>query len=318
MSKPKILITWPLKKDQFDKWQEEFQIDVLNNYKNRRAEVLDRIAEYHGLLNMSIDINREVLERASNLKIVANYGVGYDNIDVYVAQELGVAVSNTPESTTIPTANHAIGLMLSLLRKISEHDRRLKSRTLENWYKRKELGNSIEGKHLGLIGMGRIGKAVATRAKALGMKVSYYKRTPLTKEEEEIYDTSYMDLKPLLSSCDIVSIHTPLTGETNNLISKQELDLMSSSSFLINTARGGIINEDDLISHLKDGKICGAALDVFQNEPNLNPKFLDLENVILTPHSGTGTHEARANMMSEALGNIMAYLKGEKMTSRIV
>jgi len=317
-NRPKILITWPLNPMRFDSLQDKFQIDVLKNIQNRRTEVLEKIEHYDGMLNMNIDVNEELYSKAKKLKIVANYGVGYDNIDTASAQKFGIAVSNTPRSTTNPTANHMIGLMLTLMRKISNHDRRLKSNSLEDWYNSKELGHSPEGKTLGIIGMGRIGKAVAKRAKALEMKVIYFNRNRLLAENEAESDVSYADLNTLLSSSDIISIHTPLNDTTRDIISKKELDMMKPSSYLINTARGGVINENDLITHLQSEKIAGAAIDVFENEPNANPAFFELNNVVLTPHSGTGTHEARANMMNEALGNIIAFLNGEEMTSRIV
>ena len=318
ISKPKILITWPLNPSRFDDFQENFQIDVLNNAQNRREEVLARIDSYDGLLNMTIDVNEEVLEKSTNLKIIANYGVGYDNIDILGAQKRGIAVSNTPESTTNPTANHAIGLMLSLMRKISDHHFRLKIGRLDNWYGRNELGHSVEGKTLGIIGMGRIGKAVAKRALAFGMNIIYHNRNQMPSDQEEDLNARYVMLDILLQEADVISIHTPLNPSTKDLITKKELQMMRSDAYLINTARGGVINEQDLLEHLEKERIAGAGIDVFENEPHPNSRFFELTNAILTPHSGTGTHEARADMMSEALGNIMAFLSGDEMTSRIV
>jgi len=297
---------------------DEFDIQSLKSHDNMQGQVMDRINEFDGQLNININANRELFSKANKLKIIANYGVGYDNIDIHAAKERGIAVSNTPNSTTNPTANHAMALMLSLMRKVAEHDRKIKSRSLKSWYGRKVLGTGIEGKTLGIIGMGRIGKAVAKRALSFGMNIIYFNRNQMEIGEETKYNASYKDLESLLGQSDVISIHTPLSDKTKGLIGKEELKLMKPSSFLINTARGGVVNESAIIECLKDQTIAGAAFDVFENEPNPRSEFFDLENFIITPHNGTGTHEARDAMMHEAMGNIVAFLKDEKMTSRII
>jgi glyoxylate reductase len=267
---------------------------------------------------MSLDVDKTLLSNASNLKVIGNYGVGYDNIDIKSAQSLGIAVSNTPHSTTNPTANHTFALILSMLRKVAEHDCHLKSGKLERWYGRKILGTSIEGKTLGIVGMGRIGKAVAARAVTFGMKVIYHQRTPLSIHEEKMYNTSYKSLEDLCSTADIITIHTPLTDTTKDLISTEEIELMKPNVYLVNTARGGIINEASLIIALSNNRIAGAALDVFENEPHPRPEFFSLKNVVLTPHTGTGTHEARDAMLVEAMENIVSFLTQGDMPSRVV
>jgi len=318
MSKQKILITWPLKTDRFKQYEEEFQIDMLESSENRRGQVIARISQYDGVLNMNLKADDELFQLAKNLKIMSNYGVGYDHIDTAAAKKHGIAVANTPDSTTNPTANHALGLMLSLMRRIAEHDRRLKSGNIKNWHSGKEFGVSPEGKRLGIIGMGRIGKAFAKRARALDMDIVYHNRNKLSDAEESQYSASYLPLHQLLKSSDVISIHTPLTDSTRQLLGSAELKMMKPTAFLINTARGGVVHELALIKCLTEKSIAGAALDVFENEPNINEAFLNLNNVIITPHSGTATREARNAMMDEAMGNIVAFLKGEEMTSRIV
>ena len=315
--KQKILITWPIKADRIPGIKEDVVIEVLDHHDERYEQTLDRIHEYDGIVSVNIAMDKEILERGKKLKIVANYGVGYDNVDVTAAKELGIAVSNTPQSTTNPTANLAITLMMSIMRRVSEFDRKMKNRTMGKWQGKKVLGVSIENKTLGIIGMGRIGKAMATRAAVLGMNVIYFNRTPLSEQEENIYNTEYHSLKSLLEKSDVVSIHTPLNNDSRGLLAEKELSLMKSTAFLINTGRGGVVDEEALIACLKNKQIAGAAFDVFENEPDIREEFLHLENMIITPHCGTGTHEARDNMMKEALGNAAAFLTGGQMTSRV-
>jgi D-3-phosphoglycerate dehydrogenase len=267
---------------------------------------------------MGIKVDETLLKRASNLKIVSSYGVGYDNIDIKASQQYGVVVTNTPQSTTNPTANHTIGLMLSLMRRIAEHNQKLKSGQLKSWYGRHVLGTSIEGKTLGIIGLGRIGRAVAYRAKTLGMSIVYFNRNRLMANDAKKLNAKFVSLPELLKVSDVVTVHAPLTRESRGMIGFNELKIMKREAFIINTARGGIIDEEALIECLKSERISGAALDVFENEPQPRNEFFHLENVVLTPHNGTGTHEARAAMMKEALGNIMAYLTDKEMTSRVV
>lgn len=315
--KQKILVTWPVKQDRIPNGISGVDIEVLDHHDNRYEQTLDRIHEYDGLVCITIPMDRKILERAKKLKIVANYGVGYDNVDIATAKKLGIAVSNTPQSTTNPTANLAMALMLSIMRRVAEFDRKMKNRTLGNWQGKNALGISIENKTLGIIGMGRIGKAMAKRASVFGMKVIYFKRTPLSKQEEDKYDTEYHSLESLLKRSDVVSIHTPLTDESRGLLGERELSLMKNTAFLVNTGRGGVVDEEALIDCMKNKSIAGAAFDVFENEPDIREEFLDLENMVITPHCGTGTHEARDNMMKEALGNAAAFLTGGEMTSRV-
>lgn len=315
--KQKILITHPIKVKYFPKQIDGIDIEVLENREDRYGQTLRRIHEYDGLVCIAISIDTRMLDRAVKLKVISAYGVGYDNIDVSAAKRAGVAVANTPNSTTIPTANMAIALMLSLMRKVAELNHKMKSRTLGEWYRRDSQGTTVENSTLGIIGMGRIGKAMATRARAFGMNIIYHNRNRLSEKDERVYVAEYYTLDDLLTKSDVVSIHTPLNDQSRSLIGEHELKLMKPTAFLINTGRGGVVDEDALIHCLENKKIAGAAFDVFENEPNPREEFLSLENMVVTPHCGTATQEARDGMMLEALGNVVAFLKGQEMTSRV-
>lgn len=258
-----------------------------------RSELLAGIAGMHGVITMLTDrVDEEFLDAAGpSLRVVANYAVGYDNIDVEACASRGVVVANTPDVLTRATAELTIALILALLRRVAEGDRFLRRREPWIWAPTFMLGSSLEGRLLGLVGLGRIGLEVARLASALGMRIGYSTRTPRAGLPYEA-----LALPDLLARADVVSIHTPLTPETRHLIGRRELAAMRPTAVLVNTARGPIVDEEALADALAAGTIAGAALDVFEREPEVCERLLRCENVVLCPHLGSATLEAREAM----------------------
>jgi len=315
----KILIGYPINQERLQALQSPYEVHALSSAENRYETILSRIKEYDGLFAITHPVDKQLMDRAKRLKVVANYGVGYDNIDVQYAKQKGIAVTNTPQSTTIATANFAMGLMLSLLRNIVTTDRWLRQGdVIPFWGHKSTMGEAIGGKTLGILGMGRIGKAVAKRAHAFDMPIIYHNRNRLPLAEEQAFHAHYVSFDELLSQSDILSIHTPLTPSTKGLIGAKELSKMKKGAYIVNTGRGGILQSQALIEALNANHLAGAALDVFVNEPHIPEGFLTMDNVVLAPHNGTATQAARDAMFAEAFGNIVAFLSGQEMTSRVV
>jgi glyoxylate reductase len=307
-----VLVTGNLPDSQIDRIEREHRVQVhrLDRPMERRA-VLEAIGDKQGLLSMITDaVDAELLDRASELKIIANFGVGYNNIDVPAATRRGIMVTNTPGVLTDATADLTLALMLAVARRVVEGDRRTRQGRFRFWAPFHFLGHEITGKTLGIVGMGRIGRAVARRATGFDMRVLYHTRNPLDVEEERKLKVNFSDLKALLQEADFVSLHTPLTSQTRHLIGKQELAWMKSDAFLINTARGAVVDEQALLESLEKGGIAGAGLDVYENEPLLTPGLERLDNVVLLPHVGSATVETRRRMAAMAVDNLLAGLQG--------
>jgi glyoxylate reductase len=276
-----------------------------------REDILAGIGDKHGLLSMITDtVDQEMLDRAPNLKIVANFGVGFNNIDVAVATRRGIMVTNTPDVLTDATADLTMAVLLAVARRVVEADRHTREGRFRFWAPFYFLGHEVSGKTVGLIGMGRIGAAVARRAAGFDMRVLYHNRKPLTAAQERDLKARHTDLKTLLQTSDFVSLHTPLTAETRHIIGPPELALMKSSAFLINTARGPVVDEQALLKALQQGRIAGAGLDVYENEPALTPGLDRLDNVVVLPHVGSATVETRQRMAELATENLLAGLAG--------
>jgi len=257
-----------------------------------RAELLAAVAEAEGLVAMLTDrVDEELLAAAPRLRVVANYAVGFDNVDVAACTRRGVLVANTPDVLTEATAELTIALLLDLLRRVSEGDRLIRRREPWIWAPTFMLGRSLKGRLLGIVGMGRIGREVARLAVALGMEVAYTSRSPRPD-----LPYSYLALAELLASVDVVSLHCPLTPETRHLIDAKALRTMRQDAVLVNTARGPIVDEAALVEALRRGEIAGAALDVFEREPEVEDGLRELENVVLAPHLGSATLETREAM----------------------
>lgn len=309
--KTRILITGNLPENVILPLKEKYEMEM--NQEDRpmdRQELLLRVKDKQGLLPMLSDsINEEVLNCAPHLKMIANFGVGYNNIDVRLATARGIMVSNTPGVLTDATAELAFTLMLSVSRRLVEGDRMVREGRFKFWAPMLFLGREVTGKTLGIIGMGKIGKAIAVRARAFDMRILYHNRKRINSKEEENMRVEYVDLKTLLKESDFVSLNVPLTEETKHLIGKNELSLMKSTAFLINTSRGQVIDEKALVEVLRARKIGGAGLDVYENEPSLTPGLTELDNVILLPHVGSGTLETRIKIGTLAVKNLIAGLE---------
>ncbi|MCR4403940.1 MAG: D-glycerate dehydrogenase [Candidatus Acetothermia bacterium] len=277
-----------------------------------KRELLRKVAGVDGLICLLSDrIDREVLEAGKALRVVANVAVGYDNIDVQAASELGIMVTNTPEVLTEATADLTFGLILAVARRIVEGDRLVREGGFKGWELDLLLGAEVHHKTLGIVGFGRIGQAVARRARGFGMEVLYY--DPIRRPElERELGAQFVQLKELLSRSDFVSLHLPLTPQTRHLIGREELGLMKPSAFLINVARGPIVDEAALVEALKSGELAGAGLDVFEHEPDVHPELLRMSNVVLTPHIGSAGRETRLRMALMAVENVLAALAGRR------
>lgn len=303
----KILVTYNLPRTPFNNLPADWELTFPQNEEMPREEIIRLLPEYDVLLTIfhsHSPVDREIIDAGKCLRLISNYGVGYNNIDTAYAREKGIAVTNTPRSVCNPTAELAMALMLALARRVAECDRRIRTEKESLWGTMKNLGASLENKTLGIVGMGNIGKNVARKAEAFGMRVIYYNR------RTEVSGYRRVPLDTLLQEADFVSLHTPLTTETRHLIGARELSLMKPTAMLINTARGAVIDETALADALKQKRIAGAALDVFENEPHVTDVLYRLDNVVLTPHVGTGTIDTRIAMAEEALANIRNFFQG--------
>ena len=265
-------------------------------------------------------VTRQMIASAPNLKLVTNFGVGFNNIDLEACRECGIRVTNTPQPVIEPTAELAFALMHDVARRTAEFDRKLRQGQAEPFGVMSNLSHSLYGKTLGIIGMGRIGQALARRAIASGMTVIYHNRRPLGDEAMRRLgdEVKYVTQDELLKEADFVSLNLPYTPEVKHLISEKELKLMKKSAYLINTARGAHVDEEALVKALKNGEIAGAAMDVYEHEPKIHPELLKLDNVVLSPHTGTGTWEGRIAMCENVCDNILAWEKGNVQNMDIV
>lgn len=276
-------------------------------------EIRKHALEADGVLSVFIKpFTAAMFGESETLKVIANFGVGYNNIDVAKANEKGIVVCNTPNAVTEPTAEMAFGLLLSLTRNIALTDRRMRTDPQFKWGMMENLGTGIYGKTVGIVGMGRIGQAFARRAIASGMKVIYYSRQRLPVETEMIFGCRHVSFDELLELSDVVSLHCPLTDATHHLVNEAAILKMKQGAILINTARGPVIDEQMLVKYLQNGKLGGAGLDVFENEPFVTPELLQLDNVVMTPHNATGTIDTRIDIGREAAENLLGFFEGRK------
>lgn len=263
-------------------------------------------------------VTREMIESARALKLIANFGAGYNNIDLEACRERGIRVTNTPQPVIEPTAELAFALMIDVARRVSEFDRAIRNGTGQPMAVMNNLSHSLYGKTLGIIGMGRIGQSLARRAKASGMHIIYHNRHRLSEEIENRYEARYVDFQTVLQDSDFVSLNLPYTPEVHHLIGQQELGMMRRTAYLINTARGAHVDEQALVHALQNGIIAGAAMDVYEHEPQIASELLSLPNVVLSPHTGTGTWEGRIAMCENVADNILAFIKQEYDKMNIV
>jgi glyoxylate reductase len=310
----RVSITYKIPEAGVNLLKNEYEVWINPKDKLLTKDELKELAKgTEALITMLADpIDEEVLSQGKNkLKIVANYAVGYNNIDIDKAKELGIYVSNTPDVLTETTADLTWSLMLAVARRIVEADKFTREGKFDGWKPEFFLGTDVYGKTLGIIGCGSIGQAVARRAKGFDMKVYYYQRHRLSSEMEEDLNISYLPLDELLKVSDFISLNVPLTEKTYHLLDREKLSLIKKDAFVINTARGPVIDEKALYEKLKNKEIGGAALDVYENEPKLTPGLADLKNVVLTPHIGSATHETRNKMSLMVAKDVIKALKGQ-------
>ena len=309
----KILITSKVYPDSFKLLEGKFELIIPKNGDFTKEEMIEKIGDCEVLLSMfTVKIPREVLEAGKNLKMISNYGAGYNNIDMDYANKHGIVVTNTPDPVTEPTAELAFGLMHALCRRIVELDAKIRISGSIKWGLMQNIGSTLIGKTLGIIGFGRIGQALARRAIAAKMNVVYYSRHRVSEDIEKLYLVQYMSIDDLLMQSDFVSLHTPLTNETVHLIGKEQLHLMKKTAYIINTSRGAVINEHELAVALHENVIAGAGIDVYEKEPIIDSYLLSADNAVLVPHIGTATKETRQDTAFMACQNILGFYAGEK------
>ncbi|MGZ4259082.1 MAG: 2-hydroxyacid dehydrogenase [Solirubrobacteraceae bacterium] len=278
-------------------------------------ELREAVAGADAVITLLHDkVDAPLLDAAGpQLQCIANVAVGYDNIDVAAATERGVVVTNTPGVLTDSTADLAMALILMVTRRLGEGERRIRSGEPWSWHMFFLLGSSLEGKTLGVIGLGAIGRATANRARAFGMEIVYSgPRRAAEPVEAALGGARYLELDELLATADVVSIHSPLTPQTRHLINAARLRKMRPDAYLVNTARGPIVDEAALAAALQQGRLAGAALDVFENEPEVHPALVQRDDVVLIPHLGSATIETRTAMAVLAANNALAVLRGER------
>ena len=316
----KILVTFDMFREGFTELENKYEVTFPNGRDFSYDEISEMIPQYDVLCSMfDFPVDKALIDRGVNLKLIANYAVGYNNIDVAYALSKGLTVANTPDPVTAPTANLALGLMLDTARRITECDRKL--RTLGKAMKvgvLENLGVSITGQTLGIIGLGRIGKALCKRARACGMNVMYNNRRPLYIEEETKLGASFVSMEELLAQSDFVSLNVPYNQDTYHIIGEPELKQMKPSAILINTGRGPLVDEHALVKALQEGIIRGAGLDVFEFGDYPLPELLEMDNVVLTPHIGTQTMDARIAMARAVANNVIGFLEGDRAVSRVL
>ena len=260
-----------------------------------------------------------IANSGERLKLIASFGTGWDHIDLGAARERGIIVTNTPGVLTEDTADMTMALILAVPRRVTEGERVLRAGEWQGWGPTWMLGHRIWGKRLGIIGMGRIGTAVARRARAFGLSIHYHNRHRIDEATEDGLEATYWEsLDQMLSRMDIISVNCPHTPATYHLLSARRLQLLQPQAFIVNTARGEVIDEDAMVRLLHEGRIAGAGLDVFEHEPTVNKKLLDMGNVVLLPHMGSATIEGRINMGEKVLINIRTFVDGHKPPDRII
>ena len=311
----KVLLTRKLHDFAIKELKKRYQVEIHHGkIPMPKKMLISKIKNADGLICFPYDnIDLQVIDAAKKLKAISTFSVGYDQIDVKSAAKRGIIVSYTPEVLTRATADLTMALMLALLRRISEGDRTIRNndwKVISGAYD--FLGTDLYGKTLGIFGMGRIGKAVAERSRAFGMNILYHNRSKLSGKLERALKAKYVSFIDLFKKSDIVTIHAPYTKETNGIVDLKLLKKMKKTAFLINTARGRIVKEKDLIYAIRKKIIAGAALDVYQNEPiGKDHPFAKMENVVLTPHIGSSTEETRRKMAEITVQNLILSLQGK-------
>ncbi|HEY5609621.1 MAG TPA: D-glycerate dehydrogenase [Thermoanaerobaculia bacterium] len=309
--KPRVVITAELPSIAAEILGREFEV-IQHSAETIRTEdeMITLLSEADGAITLLTDpLTRRVLSSNPNLRVIGNYAVGVNNIDLSAARELGIVVTNTPDVLTDATADLTMALILATTRRLIEGDRMMREKRYIMWQPLLLLGTTIRGKRLGIIGMGRIGKAVAARAQVFEMEVVYHSWTPHPEGREA--GAAWVSFRELLRTSDVISVHTPLTDATRHLINADAISFMKREAVIINTARGAVVDEKALADALERGRIRAAGLDVYENEPEVEPRLLAMPNVVLLPHIGSNTIEARREMARLAATDVTRVLRGE-------
>lgn len=311
--KPKVLVTRRIYARPLQILQEQAEV-VMNPHDRALTpqEIIEALPETKAILAMGGDaMTSEIFAAGKELKIVANNAVGFNNIDLNAATRFKIAATNTPDVLTDTTADLTFALMLGVARRIAEADRFVRGGLWKGWTPNLMLGNDVHGKNLGIVGLGRIGSAVARRGQGFNMKILYNDIRRLDPTIEQQHQLQFMPLRELLQAADFVTLHVPLTPETRHLIGKEQFAVMKKSAFLINASRGPVVDEKALVEALQAKTIAGAGLDVFEAEPKVSAELLSMDQVLLAPHIGSATDETREAMALRAVNNILAALRGE-------
>ncbi|HLS90617.1 MAG TPA: D-glycerate dehydrogenase [Limnochordia bacterium] len=315
MSLGRVYVTRPIPQAGLDLLRQECEVTVFEDQDRlpTKEEVIEGVRGKDALLCLlTEEITAEVMDAAPDLKVISNYAVGYNNIDVEAATARGIVVTNTPGVLTETTADFAWALLMAVARRVVEADRFTRAGKFQGWGPLLFLGSDVYGKCLGIIGMGRIGQAIARRARGFDMRVLYYNRRRVDPAIENELQATYVPLDELLREADYVVLTVPLTPETHHLIGPRELAMMKPTAYLINPARGPVVDEKALVEALKNRTIAGAALDVFEEEPKLTPGLTELDNVVLAPHIASATTETRTKMAIMAAENLLAVLRNQR------
>ena len=320
-ARPKVIVTRELTDGVMRRMEDLF--DATLNREDRgltRAELEAAVADTDILVPTITDrIDADLLAKASpRLKMIANFGVGVDHIDLHAARERKILVTNTPGVLTEDTADMTMALILSVPRRLGEGEKLIRSGQWDGWKPSGMLGHRVNGKTLGIIGMGRIGRAVAKRAQGFGIRTIYHNRHRLPESIEAELGARFVELDVLFTQSDIVSINCPHTAETHHLVDAHRLSQMRSDAYLVNTSRGEVLDENALIEALESGRIAGAGLDVYVNEPHVDPRLLNLANTVLLPHMGSATYEGRAAMGEKVIANIRAWVDGHRPPDQVL
>ncbi len=316
----KVFITYKIPEAGIDLLKKEgFEVKVHKGKASLSKEnLIKKAKDADAIISLLSDkIDPEVIDKLNKCRVIANYAVGYNNIDVDYANRKGIVVTNTPGILTDATADLTMALLLAVARRINEAERFVLEGKFDGWKPELMLGIDLKGKTLGIIGMGRIGQAVAARAKSFGMRIIYYSRTRKSDVEKEL-KARKVSLNKLLKESDVISIHTPLNKDTRGLLDKEALNKIKKGAILINTARGEVVDEEELIRLLKKKHLFGAGFDVYTNEPAINKKLLSLDNVVLLPHIGSATIETRNAMSELAAKNVISVLKKGKAVTPVL
>lgn len=311
MDKKKILVTGIVPKEGLRKLMDRFDVTYSEDRPFSRDYVLEHLSEYDGWLLMGQKGDKEMIDAGENLQIISLNAVGFDHVDTAYAKEKGIVVSNSPQAVRVPTAEMTFALILAASKRLAFYDSIVRSGEWIDPSEQRYQGLTLQGSTLGIYGMGRIGLTVANFAKAFGMTVVYNDVYRLPEDKEKELGVTYLEFDQLIETADVITIHAPVLPSTIHKFNKDVFAKMKNRSYLINAARGPIVSEEALIEALKEGEIAGAGLDVFENEPQVSEGLRSLDNVIMSPHAGTGTIEGRRTLAEEAADNIIAFFDGK-------